>query len=874
MKKPTALHAGSFHAFIACLLLCTMTVTHSDAQATQTTDSTRPTTAQQNMPALDVWSTDAHGPREYQATAERINDLVNTRLDVKFDFAKRYLYGKAWITLRPHFYTTDSLTLDAKGMDIHEVSLAGEKGRRKLTYQYDGRQLHISLDKSYTRDQSYTVYVDYTSKPDELKNTHGSAAITSDKGLYFINPDGKDPYKPTEVWTQGETESNSVWFPTIDKPDQKSMEEISMTVPAKFATLSNGLLISQKKNSDGTRTDTWKMKHPNSPYLFMMAAGPFSIVKDHWKNIPVNYYVEKQYEPYAKSIFGHTPAMIDFYSKTLGVPYQWSKYDQIVARDYVSGAMENTTATLHGEFLYKTDRQLLDDDHENELVIAHELFHHWFGDLVTAESWSNLTVNESFADFSEMLWATHQYGKDLGDEHSYKAMRDYFTQAKSGKDHPLVDFYYHDKEDVFDNVTYQKGGRVLNMLRNYVGDDAFFRSLQYYLEQHKFQPAEAQQLRLAFEHVTGKDLNWFWNQWYYDEGYPKLDISYDYNDALRIVHVIVRQTQQGRVFQLPFAIDIYADGRKERHTEMMMDHVDTFSFHYQSRPDLINVDGDKVLLAEKEDHKTIGNFSYQYHHAPLYLDRREAIEACAKEQANDETARKVVFDALHDKFEGLRRLAIQDLQWDNTGINAAATPVLESLVKSDPKTSVKAAALEKLTSDSSRISSFDLLIKQALNDSSLLVESTALDALSAYQPHEAYTWARQHEKDAEDPLTASICDILAQEGDTTDFSYVEMNFDKHGSFQKFSYIHPYLDMLMNTVEDNAAVTRGLDKVKAFAEEIGPRYGMYVMSMLSSFVQGARANASKTSNTRLQEDREKQASYAQQLVSQLQQDLSQ
>ncbi|WP_344978753.1 M1 family metallopeptidase [Compostibacter hankyongensis] len=861
-----------FYRPLTILLGVTIFAGHRAQAQSQTNDSSATAVQQQSMPLLEVHA-GSDPLRDYRATAERITDLVDTRLDVRFDFAKRYLYGKEWVTLQPHFYPTDSLTLDAKGMDIHRVALLKNGRQVPLKYRYDSLQLHIQLDKTYTRDQRYTLYLDYTARPDELKMSGGSAAITSSKGLYFINPDGKDPYKPTEVWTQGESESSSVWFPTIDKPNQKTTEQITMTVPDEYTTLSNGMLISQKKNNDGTRTDTWKMKHPNSPYLFMMAAGPFSIVKDHWKNIPVNYYVEKAYAPYARAIFGHTPEMIGFYSDILGVPYQWSKYAQIVGRDYVSGAMENTTATLHGEFLYQTDRQMLDDDYRNESVIAHELFHHWFGDLVTTESWSNLTVNESFADFSEMLWAEHKYGQDLADQHSYEAMQDYFDFARSGKDHPLVNFYYADKEDVFDQVTYQKGGRVLNMLRNYVGKDAFFSALHQYLEQNKFKPAEAQQLRLAFEQVTGKDLSWFWNQWYYGEGYPKLDISYRYEDDLHLVRVIVRQTQSGRVFQLPFAIDIYAGGKKERHSVMMTERADTFTYHYRVRPDLVNVDGDKTLLTEKEDHKTVSNFVYQYHHAPLYLDRLEAIEGCAKAQSSSEAARQLLLDALKDKFEGLRSAAISHLDLKDETVRPAALPLLTNLALRDPKSSVRSDALQAITGDSATLSSHDELIQQALKDSSLRVESTALDAFSAYNPQQAYQWAKQHSREAEAPLTEVICAVLARYGDAADFPYVAMNFDRNGSFQKLAYTQPYLYMLAQVITATDTVKNGLDKTKDFAQELGPRYGAYVMSMLENFVtlktRQADAAADDSQRTALRE----QAGYGQQAIAHLQKTLN-
>src|SRR5256885_4066080 len=342
------------------------------------------------------------------------------------------------------------------------------------------------------------------------------------------------------MWTQGENGPHLSWMANNDKPNQKTTEEITMTVPDKYVTLSNGLLTSQKKNTDGTRTDTWKMDLPHSPYLFFMGVGDYAIIRDKYKNKEVSYYVEKAYAPVARRIFGNTPEMIAFYSRITGVDYPWPKYDQIVGRDYVSGAMENTTATLHEEDAQQDARQLTDGNAWED-VIAHELFHQWFGDLVTTESWSNITLNESFANYSEFLWDEHKYGKDAADAHNYSDMQGYIGSNSQNKD--LVRFYYKDKEDVFDAVSYNKGGRILHMLRNFVGDSAFFKSLNLYLTTNKFKSAEAHNLRLAFEEVTGKDLNWFWNQWYFGSGHPKLNITYSYNEGAKQATVVVEQTQ-------------------------------------------------------------------------------------------------------------------------------------------------------------------------------------------------------------------------------------------------------------------------------------------------------------------------------------------
>lgn len=543
----------------------------------------------------------------YRATPEKINNLVHTRLDAKFDFTKSYLNGKAWLTLQPHFYATDSLLLDAKGMDIKTVAVIKGGKNVPLKYKYNGLQLDIDLDKSYKRNEQYTIYIDYTAKPDEV-DAKGSAAINDAKGLYFINPRGEEKGKPTQIWTQGETEATSVYVPTIDKPNQKTTQEFILTVPAKYVTLSNGKLASQKTNSDGTRTDHWKMEQPHAPYLFFIGVGAYSVVKDSYKGKEVSYYVEKEYEPVARRIFGNTPEMMKYFGAITGIEYPWVKYAQIVGRDYVSGAMENTTATLHQESVYQDARELTDGNHW-ENTIAHELFHHWFGDYVTTESWSNLTLNESFANYSEYLWQEYKNGKDAADAHHYEDMQGYIMSGSAGKD--LVRFHYGDKEDMFDAVSYNKGGRILHMLRNYVGDSAFFKSMNLFLTSNKYKAAEAHQLRLAFEEVTGKDLNPFFNQWYFGAGHPKFDITYNYNDAAKRTEVIVTQTQAGQTFQLPVAIDVYNGLNKKRHNVWVKSKVDTFYFE-GPKPELVNFDGDKILLAEKKETKTLDNYLYQY----------------------------------------------------------------------------------------------------------------------------------------------------------------------------------------------------------------------------------------------------------------------
>lgn len=773
----------------------------------------------------------------YRETAPRINDLVHTKVDAKFDFSKSHVIGKVWITLKPHFYPTDSLALDAKGMDIHKVSLVKGNSQSPLKYEYDGWVMNIKLDKKYKGGEPYTVYIEYTAKPDELE-VEGSAAITDAKGLYFINPRGEEKDKPTQIWTQGETEATSVWVPTIDKPNQKTTQETILTVPDKYVTLSNGILTSQKKNADGTRTDTWKMDLPHAPYLFFVGVGEYSVIKDSYKGKEVSYYVEKEYAPVARRIFGHTPEMMKYFSTITGVDYPWSKYGQIVSRDYVSGAMENTTATIHQESAYQDARQLVDGNTWED-VIAHELFHQWFGDYVTTESWSNLTLNESFANYSEYLWREYKYGKDAADDHHYADMSGYLQSQSENKD--LVRHYYRDKEDMFDAVSYNKGGRILHMLRNIVGDSAFFKALNLYLTTNKFKAAEAHQLRLAFEEITGKDLNWFFNQWYFGSGHPKLDVTYNYDNASKKTMVIVKQTQTtGKVFRLPVAIDIYEAGKKQRRQVWVKNKIDTFTFTNTTSPDLVNFDGDKYLLAEKKENgKTLDNYVYQYKNAGLYLDRREAIDFIAKQQ-DDPKAIEFLKASLSDKYEGLRVYALGKLNMRNENVRKAMESTIYQLAQKDAKPTVRAKAISLLVHYDKP--DYKTLYIKSLSDSSYSVAGEALDALttidSAMGYKEAQRLARQP---ARGKLGDAISETLIRYGDEAAFDVIAKNFAdlpvSQAKFDKLPVFVKYLEKVNNTEN----LKRGIDLIVEFREAIPSAYRSQTDPFINNMLLKGLAN---------------------------------
>ncbi len=616
----------------------------------------------------------------YKSERTKINNLVHTKLDVKFDIPNSLLFGEAWITLTPHFNPTSKVALDAKGMLIQQVTINGVKA----PYNYfENKELNIDLDRTYKKGEEFTVYIKYTSQPEKIKKM----GLANQKGLYFIDPRDLDSEKPTQIWTEGEPELNSIWFPTIDSPNQKSTQEISMTVPKKFVTLSNGTLVNQKENTDNTRTDTWKQKQKHAPYLFFMAAGEFSIVKDTWKGKPVEYYVEKEHENVARDIFGKTPRMLQFFEDLLGVEYPWDKYSQIVVRDYISGAMENTTAVTHGTSAYQEKGALIDENTQ-ESTIAHEVIHHWFGNLVTAESWPNLTMNEAFANYAEYLWYEHEYGKDFADDYLLETNKRYFRGDANEKKN-LIRFNHDATVDMFDSVTYEKGGAILHMLRNYLGDAVFFGGLNKYLTDNKFGTGEAHQLRLAMESVSGKDLNWFFNQWFFGKGHPKLRIVQQLGAFEQKVTIDVIQTEN--VFNFPLAIDVYEANGKASHQVWVNSQNRSFEFPLSSKLKAVVVDPTGTLLSEITHDKTLEEWIYQYGNAKNYLSRRKALEYIAKNQ-NDAKAFKSMAKALKDSSFKLRIFAIENLDLKNKYSKGDAIKTLENLAKNDEKTLVRAAA--------------------------------------------------------------------------------------------------------------------------------------------------------------------------------------
>lgn len=662
----------------------------------------------------------------YKGSSTRYFDLLYTDLELDFDFQKQTVLGKAVLTLKPYFRAQNELILDAQDFEFEEIFFEFKEDSFSVPFSYDGQQIKITLPQTLTREDTFAISLAYTAFP-ERNSGGGSQAITDTKGLYFIDPLDEDPTKPTMIWTQGETNHNSKWFPTIDHPNEKMTQLFKLTVPDQMISIGNGELKETVDLGNGFHMDYWEMDKPHSPYLAAFAIGDFGEVKAEWEGIPLGYFVEKGYEKGAAKVFKNTPEMLDYFSKLLGVKYPWPKYDQVIVRDFVSGAMENTTVSIFMDDLRLNENEAIDS--EWDFVIAHELFHHWFGDYVTTESWSNLTLNEGFANYSEYLWNEHKYGKDQASLKLVAEMETYFQESKS-KQVDLIRHQYEDSEDMFDSHSYSKGGVILHMLRKYLGDEVFFEALNFYLRKHAFSNVEVHDLRMAFEEISGEDLNWFFNQWFLAKGHPELLV--EINDSIpENVVVSITQTQDLKdnpLYKLPFEVSWYVNGERKIKKFMLEKGSQQFALENGDPTSLVIFDEEKDLLVKKNQTIPKDQWVSQFTSSEFGIARYEALDSLMSLDASDEL-KLILPEALKDDFWSIRELALSILQSHKEWMedNPDLEELVLSIVENDEKNSVKAGGIDVLAALQSK--KYKDRFLELVDQPSVLISSSALTAL-------------------------------------------------------------------------------------------------------------------------------------------------
>lgn len=750
-----------------------------------------------------------------QPTRTRKIDILHTKIELSFDWLKRYAFGKATLTIKPYFYPNNEIELDAKGFDIQKVAIKNGNEWKDLIYKYEDQSLlKIQLDRTYKGQEEYQLFIQYTAKPYE-REVGGGSAVTSDRGLFFINHDNSNPNIPQQIWTQGESNFNSCWFPTFDSPNEKTTEELSLTVDNKFLTIANGKKISSTVNPDGTRTDYWKQDKPHSPYLFAFAVGDFVETKDTWRGKEVNYYLERKYGQYGKAIFGNTPEMLEFYSTRLGVDFPWDKYSQVVVREFVSGAMENTTCTIFFDTMNEDDRQLLDEDHED--IIAHELFHHWFGDLVTCESYGNLTLNEGFASYSEYLWIEHKYGKDAADYHLEEDLAAYLGEA-SYKQAPIIRYNYKNADDLFDAHSYQKGACVLHSLRSYVGDSAFFLTLKNYLQKYAYQNVELADLREEFERTTGEDLNWFFNQWFLSPGHPELSYSYKVdNQKIALTVSQFQETGSVPMFRLPLKVQATdANGNSEYYNIEVNGADSTYYLPFNGKVANVLLDCDGVLLGTIQQSKSEMEMIIQLKYAKNVRHRLAAVEFLGRNCGSDECL-DAIKRALKDPFWKVREEALSALnRYEGTRKREFLRESLR-LAKADAKSSVRVEAIkafsDKTTQSFARerglASQVDSMLMAAMMDKSYVVQGVVLDVLQNWNKAEALKMAGNLCETNSSTLQLMGLQFLCEQEKSQDAEKIYQTILKLSELNdKYIAIHNYLPIYLKKI-DEANKTKGI-----------------------------------------------------------------
>jgi aminopeptidase N len=455
---------------------------------------------------------------------DRPGQVEHISLDLVLDIPNSSFTGTCAIRLNPVRNAIESLTLDAVDLKIDRVEIDGTD----CAFNYDGELLHIPVKVNVIAGKILDLVIYY-------------GVNNPQRGLYFIHPDEHYPDKPTQVWTQGEDEDSRFWFPCFDYPGQLATSAIRVQVPKDFVAISNGELVEQTVFGED-RVYQWMQKEIHPTYLMTLAVGRFSEISDSWNGKPVTYYVEKGLEASAKLSMGKTPRMIEFFSEKFGYPYPFPKYAQVCVADFIFGGMENTSTTL------LMDRCLLDeraslDNFNTESLVAHELAHQWFGDLVVIKHWSHAWIKEGMASYCEVLWTEHEYDKDEAAYYLLGEAQSYLSEDSDRYRRPIVTNIYREAIELYDRHLYEKGACVYHMIRAELGEDLFEKFIQTFVRDNAHKTVETIDLLRAIDKSTGRNLAFLFDQYVYRGGHPDYKVAYSWDGDSNLAKLTVTQTQ-------------------------------------------------------------------------------------------------------------------------------------------------------------------------------------------------------------------------------------------------------------------------------------------------------------------------------------------
>lgn len=625
LKKPCFFSSNRFTAFVLCGLLITFTCFAQDRRGPFT-----------------------HAPRSVRS---REVDQQHVRLELEFNWEQREFHGRAVLIFSP-FKPVRQVTLDAADMTIERVAVRVSKSDaafKPLKFTTQKNSLTVTLDQTYDGNELLELEVQYkVTKPNY--------------GAHFVVPDDDEPDQPKMVWTQSEPEYARYWYPCIDSPSDRFTSEIIATVPAEYFVLSNGTLKNTFKNPDGTQTWHWSQRKSHVPYLMSVVAGEFEAFEQTWDGIPVVSYVPQGRLPDAARSFEKTTGMMKFFCEKIGYRYPWPKYAQICVDEYNWGGMEHTSATTLNLNTLHDQRAHLDVSSDN--LVAHELAHQWFGDLMTCKDWGELWLNESFATYFATLWQEHDKGWNEAAWTRHREAKSYLSEDKRYR-RPIVSYRYNRPGNMFDRHSYPKGGRVLHMLRFELGDERFWQAIRRYTEMNQFRTVETADFRRAIEDATGEGMNWFFDQWLYHGGHPEFDVAWQWDAEAKTVRVTVKQLQKvddmTPLFRSSVEIEVATPDHEKVHRVVVSKAEETFHFASPQRPTRVCFDPNdwvlKTLNFEKSKEELLDQLTGDHH----TICRVRAVRALVDFKKHEDVRAKLIGAAQHDDFWAVRQEAVQAL---------------------------------------------------------------------------------------------------------------------------------------------------------------------------------------------------------------------
>lgn len=644
--------------------------------------------------------------------------IKHTRLEVDLDFEKKSFAGRVIHTVEPVGSSIQRVTLDAAEMSFASIKVNGAPA----PYSLEPMSVAIDLGADLSVGETASVEIEYSATPR--------------KGLYFRGPTKDEPNRRLHAFTQGESEDSKYWYPCYDYPNMRTSTETYITVPQNMIVVSNGNLVGVgEPDSKDKKTWHFEQEISHASYMTSLVAGDFVKLEETHGAVLLQYFLPKEREAFARRSFEKTPKMIEFFENVTGQKYPYPKYAQSIVSDFMYGGMENISATTLTERTLHDERAHL--DFSSESLVAHELAHQWFGDLLTCRDWSNAWLNEGFATYFDALFRE----KDLGvDEFQYFmmhsiAMENFFAETERYQ-RPIVTKRYWDADELFDLHTYEKGSWVLNYLRGLLGDELFFKGIKSYVAKHKNSLVETSDFRKAMEEASGMELESFFEQWLYSAGFPDYTINYTWNEEMKTAELMVEQTNAEidgvPLFSNPIEIGFaLANGSKILRKIRMETKKQAFFFSLDSRPLNINFDPKNWILKNLKFQKPIDMHLFQLKHDENAMERVRSCQELASFTTED--ALRALGEAIdQDKFWGLRLEAGRAL--GKIGTKRALEVLLSKVNHKDHKARRGiAAGLRGFSGVEGNEAAVEALIKYLENDESYYVRAYAAHSLGYYK---------------------------------------------------------------------------------------------------------------------------------------------